>query len=84
MLVQSAEYAFQTYRSGVLRSYACGNAVDHAVLAVGYGQENGINYWIVKNSWGTTWGDQGYIKIGMANGKRGVCGINQDVYFPII
>ena len=73
MLVQSAEYAFQTYRSGVLRSYACGNAVDHAVLAVGYGQENGINYWIVKNSWGAGWGESGYIK--MSKDKQNQCGI---------
>lgn len=43
---------------------------DHAVLVVGYNQENGINYWLVKNSWSTMWGDEGYVKI-----KEDACGI---------
>jgi cathepsin H len=63
------------YSSGVYISSACGSTtmdVNHAVLAVGYGTENGNPYWLVKNSWSTEWGDQGYFKI--LRGKN-QCGI---------
>lgn len=65
--------SFNNYRSGVLTS-GCGTNLDHAVLAVGYGKENGQEYYLVKNSWSTSWGEKGYIKIGIQSGK-GVCGI---------
>ena len=68
---------FSDYTSGVYTSTTCGNTqqdVNHAVLAVGYGTDSssGMDYWIVKNSWGDKWGDQGFFKI-----ERGVnmCGI---------
>jgi len=66
---------FMDYESGVYTSTDCGNTpmdVNHAVVAVGYGHEDGMDYWIVKNSWSADWGDQGYFKI-----QRGVnmCGI---------
>ena len=65
--------AFNYYSSGVLMS-GCGTNLDHAVLAVGYGTENGQEFYMVKNSWNTTWGIKGYIKIGITSGY-GVCGI---------
>lgn len=77
--IQADTSTFQTYSSGVITSASCGTNIDHAVLAVGYGED----YYIVKNSWGTWWGDQGYVKIGIANGA-GICGINQYVAYPTV
>jgi|Transcript_6733 cathepsin L len=82
--VSAGNDVFRNYSSGIVtEADGCPNRVDHAILAVGYGYEGNQGYYIVRNSWNTYWGDQGYIKIGMAGGK-GVCGINQDVYYPII
>jgi len=69
--IEADKATFQQYKTGVITSAACGTQLDHAVLAVGYGTENGEDYFLVKNSWATVWGDQGYVKIGTKN----VCGI---------
>jgi cathepsin L len=83
--VAAGNNVFRNYESGIVtEDDGCPTRVDHAIVAVGYGYEGTQGYYIVRNSWNTTWGDQGYIKIGMADGKMGVCGINQDVYYPII
>jgi hypothetical protein len=64
------------YKSGVITSEECGVKTDHGVLAVGYGIENGIEYFLVKNSVGTGWGDAGYVKIGVeSTAPEGICGI---------
>jgi C1A family cysteine protease len=77
---------FQSYSSGVLTSSSCGTNLDHGVLIVGYGVENGIKYWLVKNSWSTSWGDQGYVKIARSDSTNdpGVCGIAMDPSFPSV
>jgi cathepsin F len=77
----------QDYYGGVTwpLSYFCDSTtLDHAVTIVGYGSETGwfdetVNYWIVKNSWGTDWGESGYFRIGRGGG---VCGINNAVVYP--
>ena len=76
--LQADQYVFQSYRSGVLDTAACGTTMDHAVLVVGYGYDapSGKEYWLVKNSWNTTWGDQGYIKLAIVDGA-GICGVQQ-------
>ena len=77
---------FQSYSSGVLTSSSCGTNLDHGVLAVGYGTENGIDYYLVKNSWGTSWGDKGYVKIARSKSTNdpGICGISIQPSFPSV
>jgi len=78
---------FQLYTSGVLTGDACGTSLDHGVLIVGYGEtDNEQSYWIVKNSWGPSWGDNGYILIERSDSTNdaGVCGIAMQPSFPII
>ena len=77
---------FQSYTGGVLTSTSCGQNLDHGVTIVGYGSENGINYWLVKNSWGTTWGEKGYVKIARSESTNdaGICGVAMMASFPTV
>jgi len=81
--VEADNSVFQSYTSGVLDSKACGTNLDHAITAVGYGTENGLDYYLVRNSWGPAWGDNGYIKIAAVEGE-GICGIQQTSVYPTI
>lgn len=76
--------SFQFYSSGVFTE-GCGTVLDHIVAAVGYGvTDDGTEYWILKNSWGTDWGEEGYIRIlRNIDAKEGLCGIAMDAGFPI-
>jgi C1A family cysteine protease len=78
--IEADQSSFQHYESGVLTS-GCGTNLDHAVLAVGYGTESGNDYWLVKNSWGTSWGQSGYIKIGS---DSNVCGVLNQAGYPSV
>jgi len=75
--IEADKRAFQLYKEGVLTGDACGTTLDHAVLVVGYGNDAGQDYWLVKNSWATTWGDAGYIKLAM-DSTTGTCGVQMD------
>lgn len=74
---------FQHYKSGVITG-SCGTTIDHAVLVVGYGTEAGIPYWLVKNSWGDTWGEKGYVKLKRGVGGEGQCGILSTAAFTSV
>lgn len=79
--IQANQVAFQSYTSGVLTG-KCGTSLDHGVLAVGYGTLNGVDYWKVKNSWGTTWGEAGYILIERSDDN--LCGVLSAPSYPTL
>jgi len=84
--VEADQNSFQFYSGGVMTS-ACGTNLDHGVLVVGYGTDNGQDYYKVKNSWGATWGEEGYIRLGRGssyNGGSGQCGILMDPSYPVV
>ena len=84
--IEADTKVFQMYKSGVITGDTCGTNLDHGVLIVGYGIENGVPYWLVKNSWSSSWGDNGYVKIERSDSTNdpGVCGIAMQPSFPIV
>jgi len=83
--IEADQMSFQLYSGGVLTA-SCGTSLDHGVLVVGYGTDEGEDYWIVKNSWGASWGESGYIRLCRncgANGEQGQCGIAMDASYPV-
>jgi len=80
--VQADQDVFQFYKSGVVTG-SCGTNLNHAVNIVGYNTTTDPQYWIVRNSWGTWWGEKGYIRI-LVSGGSGVCGINMFPMYPTI
>jgi len=74
---------FQFYSSGIFTG-SCGTELDHGVTAVGYGKsDDGMSYWLVKNSWGAEWGEEGYIRMQKdVSAKEGLCGIAMQASYP--
>ena len=83
--VEADQSVFQFYSGGVMDS-ACGTQLDHGVLAVGYGVLGGKEYYLVKNSWGASWGANGYILLGRGAkfNPAGQCGIQQAASYPVV
>lgn len=80
--IEADTFVFQFYSGGVLNSKACGTNLDHGVVVVGYGgSSSGKPYYIVRNSWGPSWGLKGYIQIAIVDGA-GICGIQMEPVYP--
>ena len=85
--IQANKRSFQFYKSGVYSDLDCGTQLDHGVLLVGYGYDlfHDMDYWIVKNSWGESWGENGYIRLlRNINDTHGLCGIAMQPSIPIV
>ncbi|KAF8399855.1 hypothetical protein HHK36_015726 [Tetracentron sinense] len=81
--IEAGGLEFQFYWKGVF-SGTCGTNLDHGVAIVGYGETSkGVKYWIVKNSWGSDWGENGYIMMKRIEAKEGLCGVNMMASYPV-
>ncbi|RXG58773.1 Digestive cysteine proteinase 3 [Armadillidium vulgare] len=81
--IDASHHSFQVYNSGIYYEPECSSLdLDHAVLIVGYGVEGTAEFWLVKNSWGESWGDSGYIK--MSRHRNNNCGIASEASYPTV
>ncbi|KRX08071.1 hypothetical protein PPERSA_02203 [Pseudocohnilembus persalinus] len=79
--IDASSIAFQFYSSGVIAAKNCGTSINHSILLTGYKTDAHIPYWIVQNSWGQSWGMNGFGYMEMTEGE-GTCAINMEVNFP--
>jgi C1A family cysteine protease len=84
--IEADTKVFQLYKSGIFSDTGCGTTLDHAVVLVGWGSELDSDYYILRNSWGTSWGESGYMKLarGSEYGKSGMCGVLSMPYYPVV
>jgi len=80
--IQANQLSFQLYTTGIFTNTNCGTQLDHATNVVGWGTESGMDYWIMRNSWGATWGESGYMRLEIVSGA-GLCGIQMQPLYPI-
>ena len=81
--VQASSDIFQFYAGGIISDASCGTMIDHAVLVTGYGTDAaGVDYWRVKNSWSTSWGEQGYARI--LRSSANICGVLNSPDYPVL
>jgi C1A family cysteine protease len=83
--IEADTSVFQSYSKGIISSAACGTQLDHGVLVVGYGTEGGKPYWILKNSWGNSWGEKGFFRIAKSTkSDAGICGLQSEPSYPTV
>ena len=74
--VEADKPVFHHYTGGIINSSACGTGLDHAITAGGFSKtSDGGAYYIVRNSWGSSWGESGYVRIAATSSGPGICGI---------
>ena len=83
--IEADHFVFQNYRGGIITEDTCGDTLDHGVLAVGFDTTTDTPYWIVKNSWGASWGESGYVRLAInVTDTSGQCGILEHPVYPVI
>jgi len=85
--IDAAGIGFQLYHGGIMKGgglFGCGTSLDHGVLLVGYGTDAGKDYWLVKNSWGASWGEKGYFRLARDDSSKdaGTCGLQLQASYP--
>lgn len=81
--IDAAHESFQFYSSGIIDEPNCSSSnLCHTLAVVGYGTDDGKDYWLAKNSWGTQWGEQGYVR--MSRNKHNQCGIASLASYPTV
>jgi len=81
LAIEADQSAFQLYTSGVIDSKTCGNQLDHTILLIGYGTDAGKKYWTLQNTWGSSWGEKGFVRLVR---DKNECGVADMVSYPTV